>query len=434
MRTEGLQQPRDVSDTILTRELSFEEIQELPPDGGYGWVCVACCFTINAFTWGVLSSYGVYLAYYLQNNIFPDGTSFDFALIGGLNFSMAMIVSPLATALTRRYGVHLPMALGILCQTSGFISASFARLIWQLYLSQGVLVGFGIGLTWIPSIAVLPQWFQKRRSMANGICSAGSGIGGLMFSFAVRAILSNVSLAWALRICGLVSGFMNILATFAIRSRNHIVQPRLHPFDVRLFRRYEVLLALAWGFVSMFGYVILLFSLSDFARSIGLGSGQAAAITALLNLGTAIGRPVVGVMSDKFGRIETAGSVTFLCFVSVFAIWVPATSYGATICFAIINGGILGVFWMTIAPVSAEVVGLKELPSMLSLAWMMVVLPCTFSEVIALKLRRVNASREFLYAQIFCGLAYLVASFFAFELWRVHRKKTHARLLDRRGD
>jgi len=105
-------------------------------------------------------------------------------------------------------------------------------------------------------------------------------------------------------------------------------------------------LALAWGFVSMFGYVILLFSLSDFARSIGLGSGQAAAITALLNLGTAVGRPVVGLASDKFGRIETAGSVTFLCFVSVFAIWVPATSYGATICFAIINGGILGVFWM----------------------------------------------------------------------------------------
>jgi hypothetical protein len=55
MRTEALQQSRDVSSTTLTHELSFEEIQELPPDGGYGWVCVACCFTINAFTWGVLS-------------------------------------------------------------------------------------------------------------------------------------------------------------------------------------------------------------------------------------------------------------------------------------------------------------------------------------------------------------------------------------------
>lgn len=26
-----------------------------PPDGGYGWVCVGACFTINCFTWGTVS-------------------------------------------------------------------------------------------------------------------------------------------------------------------------------------------------------------------------------------------------------------------------------------------------------------------------------------------------------------------------------------------
>jgi len=31
-----------------------ESIDE-PPDGGYGWVCVACCFWINANTWGINS-------------------------------------------------------------------------------------------------------------------------------------------------------------------------------------------------------------------------------------------------------------------------------------------------------------------------------------------------------------------------------------------
>ena len=25
----------------------------VPPDGGYGWVCVACVFLVNAHTWGL---------------------------------------------------------------------------------------------------------------------------------------------------------------------------------------------------------------------------------------------------------------------------------------------------------------------------------------------------------------------------------------------
>jgi hypothetical protein len=33
----------------------FGERSDPPPDGGYGWVCVAACFLFNAFTWGVVS-------------------------------------------------------------------------------------------------------------------------------------------------------------------------------------------------------------------------------------------------------------------------------------------------------------------------------------------------------------------------------------------
>lgn len=33
----------------------MEDEPELPPDGGYRWVCVASCFTINCFTWDVVS-------------------------------------------------------------------------------------------------------------------------------------------------------------------------------------------------------------------------------------------------------------------------------------------------------------------------------------------------------------------------------------------
>jgi hypothetical protein len=32
-------------------------LDDVPPDGGYGWVIVACTFIINAHTWGVNSVY-----------------------------------------------------------------------------------------------------------------------------------------------------------------------------------------------------------------------------------------------------------------------------------------------------------------------------------------------------------------------------------------
>lgn len=32
-----------------------EKTVDVPPDGGYGWVCVACVFLINGHTWGLNS-------------------------------------------------------------------------------------------------------------------------------------------------------------------------------------------------------------------------------------------------------------------------------------------------------------------------------------------------------------------------------------------
>ena len=34
---------------------TIESSTDIPPDGGYGWVCVACGTIVNACTWGVNS-------------------------------------------------------------------------------------------------------------------------------------------------------------------------------------------------------------------------------------------------------------------------------------------------------------------------------------------------------------------------------------------
>lgn len=61
-----------------------------------------------------------------------------------------------------------------------------------------------------------------------------------------------------------------------------------------------------------------------------------------------------------------------------------------------------------IAPVGAEVIGLQKLPSALSVTWVILVLPATFSEPIGLQLR--SADGGYLHAQLFAGFMYIAAA------------------------
>ena len=261
-----------------------------------------------------------------------------------------MLIAPFVTILTRKLGTHLTMLAGLIFLTSGFISASFATRIWHLHICQGVLIGCGIGFLYIPSLPILSQWFVQRRSLANGISAAGSGVGGAGFAWGTEAIIQRYGVGWALRITGIAAFVANLVAIVVIRDRNDVIRPSQLGFDVRLLRRVEVLLLLAWAFTSMLGYVVLLFSLSDFALSIGLTRGRATDVIGLLNVGTAVGRPIIGMLSDRWSRIDTAGVLTLLCGLSCFAFWLPATNFALTVFFSIICGAIVGVFWMVQTP------------------------------------------------------------------------------------
>ena len=377
----ALESPSDVQGTQgedpPRKSIEEPEAVDEPPDGGYGWVCVACTFFINAHTWGINSSYGVFLAYYLEKNYYPNATAIEFAFIGGLSISQALAISPLATYITRVYGTRTTLLLGVLLEVVALIGASFTHQVWQLFLSQGLCFGFGMGFLFVGSVGIVPQWFTKKRSLANGIGTAGSGLGGMMYSLATNAMIDSLGVEWAFRILGILACGVNVVCALLIRDRNKQVGSIQLAFDYTLLKKPEFLLLLGWGFFSMMGYITLLFSLPNYALSIGLSSRQGSIIGALLNLGQGLGRPIVGVTSDYAGRINLAGACTFIGGLFCFVIWIFAKTFGVLIFFAIIVGTVAGTFWTTIAPVGAEVIGLKNLPSGLSIVWVFLVLPTT---------------------------------------------------------
>jgi len=202
-------------------------------------------------------------------------------------------------------------------------------------------------------------------------------------------MIDNISLPWSLRIIGLIALVGNGVSTALIRDRDHLVKPPQLGFATHLLRRYDCMLLLSWAFVNLLGYMTVLYSLSSYAVQVaGLTQGQAGILTAMLNLGTGLGRPCIGLASDKMGRIEVAAVLTVTNGIVIFAIWIPATSYGVLILFSLISGAMIGVYWMTVTPLCAEVAGLKEVPSFLSLQWLTAVLPTTFAEVCARMLDR----------------------------------------------
>jgi MFS family permease len=186
--------------TSSQKQDSTEEYTpDIPPNGGYGWVCVGAVATINAHTWGMNSAYAVFLAYYLSNNFFPGATPLQYAFIGGLSISQGLIVSPVATLTTKRYGTRTTLLIGVVLETVSFIGASFATNIWHLFLSQGICFGWGMGFLFVGSVGIAAQWFTTHRSLANGCCAAGSGLGGLIYSLSAQAMIRNIGLPWAFR-------------------------------------------------------------------------------------------------------------------------------------------------------------------------------------------------------------------------------------------
>lgn len=268
-----------------------------------------------------------------------------------------------------------------------------------------------MGFLFVGSVGITPQWFSKHRGVAMGINAAGSGLGGLIYSLAVGAIIPRYGLGWAFRILGIISCVVNLVCCNLLRDRNKAVGSRFTAFHLPLLRRPEFLLFLGWGVFSMLGYVALLFSVANFALSVGLSSHQGSIVSALLNLGQGLGRPFVGMFSDRLGRINIATFLSFLCGLFCLAIWTSADSMGVVCFFAVLVGTVAGTYWATVSPVLAEIIGIRDLPSGLSITWLTLVIPCTVSEPIALQLRsHTNGGVSYLRVQIFTGFMYLGAS------------------------
>ena len=77
----------------------------------------------------------------------------------------------------------------------------------QIFLSQGVGLGIGVGTIYLPALGVLSHHFKKKRSLAMGVAGSASSVGGLVYPIMLNHFFHGpIGFRWGVRI----SSFMTL--------------------------------------------------------------------------------------------------------------------------------------------------------------------------------------------------------------------------------
>ncbi|KAJ2643738.1 hypothetical protein GGF44_001018, partial [Coemansia sp. RSA 1694] len=193
-----------------------------------GWLVVFCSFAALALGPGLLNAYGVYEEEYDRLYDGKDDKRGHSSALGSPVIFIGIMQILLANGMgfiggrcAQRFGPGPTVFAGGLLMSMGLLLASYSRHIWQLCLTQGVVFGLGVTLTWIPAASAPSSWFEKSRGVATGITHMGLGIGGLIFAPLTRFLLEKAGTGGSLRWLSLIMLVGVTVVSLGIHSKRH---------------------------------------------------------------------------------------------------------------------------------------------------------------------------------------------------------------------
>jgi MFS family permease len=278
----------------------------------YGWVIVVAAGIILFFTYGVQYSIGIFLAAIEQDLHWSRAElSFGYSIYALIYCVMSII----SGRLTDKFGPNRVILVGGIFLALGLGLSSQISLIWQFYLSFGLLAGIGMSTVYVPCTTTIVRWFTKRRGMALSLTTLGSSIGILIIPNIVGTIL--VLYGWR-------TGYIIIACTLFIivfcASRFLYRAPKDIGLNESLISTYEqpeskslnlaqaIRMGKFWHFTSaiVIAKSIGLIPFVHLPSMIILDQGDTIArgafASSLIGGGAIFGVLIVGALSDRYGR------------------------------------------------------------------------------------------------------------------------------------
>jgi MFS family permease len=82
--------------------------------------------------------------------------------------------------LADRFGIAVPLALGTLAVSAGYLATGWSLSLWQVAIAH-LLIGIGCSSSFGPLMADISHWFARRRGIAVSLAAVGNYIAGTIW-------------------------------------------------------------------------------------------------------------------------------------------------------------------------------------------------------------------------------------------------------------
>jgi MFS family permease len=281
-----------------------------------GWRMVGVAFIVDFIAVGFFFySYGVFLK---QIAAELEGARFGASLGISIANGVGALIAPFVGRALDRLPIKRIMIIGSVLVGAGFLTLSRMTALWQLYLTMGTLVAFGMAMMGgLSSAKLVANWFVRKRGTALGIATIGVSFSGLLMPTVATWLIANVGWRGGFQVYAAltVAIVIPLVAALVVDSPEKLGlqpdggapepdQPLPNVSGERHWRTVELLRnrnfwAIALPFSLAFSALsAVLIHMVPFASDQGISSYRAALVPSLAAGSGVVGKVVFGRMID----------------------------------------------------------------------------------------------------------------------------------------
>lgn len=323
----------------LDDHLVEEDVEEPPrsttddemeyPEGGLeAWLVVFGSWCAWTATFGLTNTIG-YLQAWLSTHQLAHQSESEISWIFSIYLFLLFFGGIQVGPVFDRYGDKYLIVPGSIGLVASLVILSFCTQYYQFVLGFSVFGGISCTLVFTPTIAVIGQWFHRRRGFATSLAATGGAIGGVLFPLVLIRTMPSIGFGWSIRLMALLEAVLCILAVVFMKTRVPVQQDNTKKavIDFNAFRDLRFTITTIAVFMIEWALFVPITYITTYALTQKVNTTFAYQLIAILNASSVFGRGLPGYFADKFGRFNVMIVTSLFCTISCLAIWLPANGH-----------------------------------------------------------------------------------------------------------